>query len=126
VALSHVTYLPDLDYHGGDALVVAVNDTGNHGVGGWSLDGATLPLQVLAANDAPIIHLPPQPQHALEDQELVLKGNDDCDDCDHHHHHSRPPPPLPSPPQASSSKTSIWTNPTRPAKVSRVRRLCLC
>ena len=51
VALSHITYLPALNYHGFDTLIVSVNDTGNHGVGGWMSDTQSIPLQILASND---------------------------------------------------------------------------
>ena len=51
VALSHITYLPALNYHGFDTLVISVNDTGNHGVGGWMSDTQSIPLQILASND---------------------------------------------------------------------------
>jgi len=73
-ALSHLTYTPMHNYHGPDTIMLSVNDTGNHGAGGWSTDMREIPMQILAANDAPIVRLPPQPQSAIEDTELVLQG----------------------------------------------------
>jgi hypothetical protein len=57
-ALNGLTYLPDLDYTGGDTLSIGLNDNGNTGTGGPASDSKTTAITVGAVNDAPVNSVP--------------------------------------------------------------------
>ena len=72
-ALSGLTYVPRLDWHGTDTLNVTACDQGNTGAGGARTASASLPLLVQPVNDAPIVSVPAR-QTVDEDHPARLRG----------------------------------------------------
>ena len=52
-SLEGMTYRPELDYHGADAIEIEISDLGHTGVGGALTDAAKVDVTVTAVNDAP-------------------------------------------------------------------------
>jgi hypothetical protein len=76
-ALEGLTYQGKLNYHGLDALNIAVDDQGNTGAGGALTANRTVGIVVAPVNDAPINKVP-KAQVVNEDTRLVFsnaKGN---------------------------------------------------
>jgi hypothetical protein len=59
-SLSGLTYLPDSNINTPDSLTIEANDGGNTG-GPAETDTATVPISIVAINDAPIITMPATP-----------------------------------------------------------------
>jgi len=70
---SVVFYRPNLNFNGSDSIVVTVNDQGNSGAGGALSDSATIAVNVIAVNDAPVLTLPVA-QTVAEDSVLALNS----------------------------------------------------
>ncbi|MDA1016599.1 MAG: cadherin domain-containing protein [Planctomycetota bacterium] len=66
-ALGTVTYKPDANFNGTDAITLAVNDQGNTGSGGALSDSDSANITVTAVNDAPTIS-------AIGDQTIAEDG----------------------------------------------------
>jgi len=78
-----LTYVPDLHFNSGagnanpDSLSVTVDDGGRTGVvipAGNTSDNQTVPITVVAVNDAPVLNLPDDPQNPNDDL-AVLEDN---------------------------------------------------
>src|SRR6185295_12419929 len=54
-ALNGLTFNPTLNYNGGAALNVSVNDQGNTGSGGTLSDSTSVALTINPINDAPVL-----------------------------------------------------------------------
>ncbi len=72
-ALGSLTYRPDLDYYGSDAISVVVDDQGNTGAGGPLSDSGSVDLTITPVNDAPVLTLPGDLSVA-EDTDLAITG----------------------------------------------------
>ncbi len=72
-ALSPLVYHGDPHYNGDDVLGAEVNDLGNTGFGGSSVDAKTIAISVAAVNDAPTI-VAPGGLVVDEDTDLVISG----------------------------------------------------
>jgi hypothetical protein len=68
---SGLTYQSNLNFNGPDLLTIVVDDLGNSGTGGPRQDIQTVPLTVLAVNDAPELTVPAT-QQVDEDSVLVF------------------------------------------------------
>lgn len=55
-ALAAITYVPNVDYAGGDTLTITTSDLGSTGTGGVLVDTATVAITVLPLNDAPVVN----------------------------------------------------------------------
>ncbi len=75
-ALNGLTYVPEADFSGADALTISVSDLGNSGPNGILTDDATISLTINAVNDAPQINEPGPVLTVAEDTVLPLTGTD--------------------------------------------------
>ena len=72
-ALGTLTYNPDTDFHGPDSVVVTLDDQGNTGQGEPLSDEATIDVDVVPLNDAPVVSVPTMVS-TDEDQEVSIAG----------------------------------------------------
>ena len=74
LVLKTLTYIPPAEYYGQDFVSVYVNDNGYSGTGGAKWVNETIPILVIAQNDAPVFSTPENVQDVLEDGRLSWVG----------------------------------------------------
>jgi hypothetical protein len=72
-AVGTLTYTPTANYNGADSLAANLSDLGNTGSGGAKLASGSVPLNIAAVNDAPVLTVPGV-QGVLHDTVLPVNG----------------------------------------------------
>lgn len=73
-ALASLTYKPNQDYVGADALAITINDNGNSGAGGALADIDSVALNVTPVNDIPVLTSPLGGYDVLGETTTALTG----------------------------------------------------